>query len=302
MIEPEISESNRSWRARSWLMITEGRKAKISNHFLQIIVWVIGLLVLILQGSSIYRPSFKRKAEIIFVPPDLKPPSTATYIPQVMDRNRDLQEEKTRAREFANVRRGRAPEIERIKPVDLGSHQMIPAGSEVLVTLISGGTNGMVKASLSEPLKADGDVFLPVKTVLLGSGTSSDERLFIEFTKAILPDKTTVKIKALAYDQGDRIIGVKGKKISDYAFKLAASSGLIFLGGMADGMRDEVNLGVSERRRPSMRDAALGGVTTATSELGKDMLEKMKSSDNRVEVAHSTSVLVIFDDAPTKDQ
>ena len=67
-------------------------------------------------------------------------------------------------------------------------------------------------------------------------------------------------------------------------------------------MRDEVNLGVSERRRPSMRDAALGGVTTATSELGKDMLEKMKSSDNRVEVAHSTSVLVIFDDAPTKDQ
>lgn len=51
-----------------------------------------------------------------------------------------------------------------------------------------------------------------------------------------------------------------------------------------------------------MRDAALGGVTTATSELGKDMLEKMKSSDNRVEVAHSTSVLVIFDDAPTKDQ
>ena len=66
MIEPEISESNRSWRAKSWLMITEGRKAKVSNRFLQIAVWTFGLLILVLQGSSLYKPSIKRTAEIIF--------------------------------------------------------------------------------------------------------------------------------------------------------------------------------------------------------------------------------------------
>jgi hypothetical protein len=162
--------------------------------------------------------------------------------------------------------------------------------------LTSGGANGMVKATLTEGLKSDGEVVLPANTVLLGAGTSSEDRLFMEFSKAILPDKTTMKIKALAYDKEDRILGVKGKKISDYAFKLAASAGMIFLGGMADGMREEVSLVPGERRRPSVRDSALTGVTTATSEVGKDMLEKMKSSDSRIEVAHATSILLIFDD------
>lgn len=300
MTEPEISESHRSWRAKSWLMITEGRKAKVSNRLLQITIWIIGLLVLILQGSSVFKPSIKKSAEMIFVPSDLRPPSTSVYVPKVMDRNKDLQDEKEKAREIVASRLRGAPAIERIQAINLNIHQGVPAGSEVLVTLVSGGTNGMVKASLTEPLRVDGDVILPARTVLMGSGTSTEDRLFMEFSKAILPDKSAMRIKALAYDQGDRIIGVKGKKISDYAFKLATSSGLIFLGGMADGMREEVNLGMGERRKPSVRDAALSGVATATSEVGKDMLEKMKSSDNRVEVAHSTSVLVIFDDVPTK--
>ena len=96
----------------------------------------------------------------------------------------------------------------------------------------------------------------------------------MDFSKAVLPDHTNLKIKALAYDSGDRILGVKGNKVSDYAFRLAASSGLIFLGGMADGLREEVSLAPGERRRHSTRDAALNGVTTAASEVGKDMIEK----------------------------
>lgn len=49
----------------------------------------------------------------------------------------------------------------------------------------------------------------------------------MDFSKAVLPDHTSLKIKSLAYDGGDRILGVKGRKVSDYAFRLAASSGLI---------------------------------------------------------------------------
>lgn len=300
MMDHDINESNKSWSAKSWLKIQEGRKTKISNLSLKIAFWLVGLVILILQGSSLFKPAIKRKAEIIFVPPDIKPSPSMSYVPQIIDREKEMAVEKAKARDLAMARQGRASPIERIKSVNLGAHQGIPAGSEVLVTLTSGGTNGMVKAILTEGLRAEGEALLPVGTVLLGSGSSSDDRLFMEFAKAILPDRSTMKIKALAYDQGDRILGVKGKKISDYAFRLAASSGLIFLGGMADGMREEINLSPGERRRPSMRDAALTGVATATSEVGKDMLGKMKSTDSRVEVAHSTSVLVIFDDVPEK--
>ena len=182
--------------------------------------------------------------------------------------------EKARAWEMTLAKHGKPLPVERIKSVKLGPEIKIPAGSEVFVTLTSGGANGMLKAILPEGLKTDGEVFLPPGTVLLGSGASSNERLFMDFSKAVLPDHTNLKIKALAYDSGDRILGVKGNKVSDYAFRLAASSGLIFLGGMADGLREEVSLAPGERRRHSTRDAALNGVTTAASEVGKDMIEK----------------------------
>jgi type IV secretory pathway VirB10-like protein len=214
-----------------------------------------------------------------------------------MNREVELREEKDHARAISQARTGKDPRLERIKTVSFSSHEGVPAGTEAMVVLTSGGANGMVKATLSEGLKSQGDVLLPQGTAFLGSGSSSEDRLFIAFKKAILPDHSVMKIKALAYDKDDRILGVKGKRVSDYAFRLAASSGLIFLGGMADGMREEVNLNVGERRRPSVRDAALSGVATATDDVGKDMLEKMKSQDSRVEVAHSTSVLIIFDDA-----
>ena len=121
MTEPEISESHRSWRAKSWLMITEGRKAKVSNRLVQITIWTIGLLVLILQGSSVFKPSIKKSAEMIFVPSDLRPPSTSVYVPQVMDHNKDLQDEKAKTREIVASRLRGASAIERIQAINLTS-------------------------------------------------------------------------------------------------------------------------------------------------------------------------------------
>lgn len=300
MTEPPIKESARSWRPRMTLMISEGRKARVSSTALKAVIWLAGFLVLVFQAYGLFMPLAKKRADTFFVPPELKSSPHVTYVPKVIDREQDLANEKEKVRAISAMNRGRPIAIERIKAVNLSAEPGIPAGSEVLVTLASGGTTGMVKAILTESLKSEGDVLLPANTVLLGAGASSEDRLFIEFNKAILPDRRTLKIKALGYDKDDRVLGVRGKKISDYAFKLAASSGLIFLGGMADGMREDVSLLPGERRRPSIRDSALTGVTTATSEVGRDMLEKMKSSESRVEVAHSTRVLVIFDDVPKK--
>jgi hypothetical protein len=232
------------------------------------------------------------KKEIFFRTPSLAVAPETVYVPPVTDAKKEMQMERMRAAQGRRV----TLKIEPIKPIRLSQVKEIPSGAEVMAYLSSGASNGLVKAVLSENLKYDGDLILKKGTALIGKGNSSEDRLYIEFTKAISPDKSSLKVKAFAFDKADRIIGLKGKKISDYAFRLAASAGLIFLGGVADGLREDYSSNPFEKRRPTVRDAALNGVSTATMETGKDMMNDLKSREARVEVASSTQVLVIFGD------
>jgi hypothetical protein len=51
-----------------------------------------------------------------------------------------------------------------------------------------------------------------------------------------------------------------------------------------------------------MRDSALNGVSTATSDMSHEVIQGMKNQQERVEVAHSTHLLIIFGDTNDKDQ
>jgi hypothetical protein len=183
-----------------------------------------------------------------------------------------------------------------LKAISLQPKIDVPIGSEVPATLSSGGSNGTVTALLDASVEADGDVVLPKGTLLYGKGNSSDERLYITFTTAVFPDKKKQKVKAAAFDQNDRMEGLKGKKISDYAFKLATSAGLFFLGELADGMRDDNYSNPFAQHRTTVKDAALNGVSTATLETGKNMLQKMNEKKSRIEVKATTKIIVIFGD------
>ena len=299
MTDPQITEepglTNESWRPKFYGLIQEGRKIRLSSGALKVSLFVIGLLILSVQVLSSFKPTMAKKVETIFAAPSVRGNSESVYIPPVMSAAKDYEMEKARAREFAQ-RRLSVGRIEKIKPIKLSQGKGIPSGSEVMTYLASGASNGLVKAVLSQHMKYGGDLVLEKGTTLLGKGTSSEERLYISFTKAVLPDKTEMKIKAFAFDQGDRIIGLKGKKISDYAFRLAASAGLIFLGGVADGLREDTSSNPFEKRKPTTRDAALNGVSTATLETGRDMMDSMKNAQARVEVPSQTPVLVIFGD------
>ena len=240
-------------------------------------------------------PESPVKKEAPFRAPSMHSNASDVTVPAVTDAVKEMARERAEARASAQALRGPV-RIDPIRPVRLSQNQEIPSGAEVMAYLASGASNGLVKAVLSENLKYDGDLFLKKGTILIGKGSSSEERLYIQFSKAVSPDKTTTKIKAFAFDKGDRIIGLKGKKVSDYAFKLAASAGLIFLGGVADGLREDYSSNPFEKRRPTVRDAALNGVSTATLETGKDMMSDLKSREARMEVASQTPILVIFGD------
>lgn len=191
--------------------------------------------------------------------------------------------------------------VDKIQSIDLRAQGNPPAGSETFATLISGGANGMVKAMLSENLMLNGDLYAAKNSILIGKGTSSDQRLFVKFSRLVSPEGKSKKISAQAYDFTDRIRGLIGKKVSDRMFKIAASSALIFLGGMADSMQTSEPNMLGSAPKKSMRDAALGGVAQATTEHGRRYLEEI-DQDNRIEVKSETQFVVIFEDEEDKNE
>ena len=80
-------------------------------------------------------------------------------------------------------------------------------GKAVLVT---GASNGPVKAKLTERLAQYGEEILEAGSVLLGSGNSSNDRLTVQFDKVLTPDGAVTKLKASALDKSDMIAGLKG--------------------------------------------------------------------------------------------
>ncbi len=171
----------------------------------------------------------------------------------------------------------------------------IPPGAETNAVLLSGATNGMIKAQLTEALKVDGVSLLDAGTLLIGEGQSSDERLFIRFNKAVFKNGKFIRVSAQGYDISDKILGLKGSRVGDYTMKLAASSGLYFLSGLASGMKTEEIALPGQARRPQIGDAALQGVSTAAGEQAKQYLEQMKNKAPLIEVKSGSVFIVTFD-------
>ncbi len=176
----------------------------------------------------------------------------------------------------------------------IGSGSISP-GAEARAILLSGATNGMIKAQLTEALKVDGVSLLDSSTLLIGEGQSSEERLFIRFNKAVFKNGKFIRISAQAYDPNDRILGLKGSRVGDYTMKLAASSGLYFLSGLASGMKTEEVPIPGQVVKPHVSDAALNGLSTAASEQAKQYLEQMKSKSPVIEVKAGSVFIVTFE-------
>jgi hypothetical protein len=287
--------SSHSWRTKFYGLIQEGHKERVSPIAIKVIVGCLAIVVATLQifsgvsseSSKNALPSFEG-AKLHFEVSD-----SNLNIP-AFDPQKQREQEIERERKLQRQRQI-PPIVGRLQTIRLSTLKGVPTGTEVQAVLSSGGTNGTVVAKLKESVMVDGEVILPAKTILFGRGFSSEERLFIRFKKAILPDKTEQVIQAQVFDNNDRMVGLKGKKVSDTAFKLAASSGLIFLSGLADGFKtnDSVNI-FGPHSKPNVHDAALNGVATATSEQGMQMLESMKTGQARIEVGAETLVIVIF--------
>lgn len=170
----------------------------------------------------------------------------------------------------------------------------IPEGTLSKAKLLTGASNGRVKAVITENVTVRGDILLEAGTVLIGDGSSTEERLNIHFRKIVLRDGSMAETDAQAADLNDSIAGLKGSKIGNQAGRLAASIGLNFVGGMSMGMTSSDfqtgQMPVSDR----MKNSLLTGASTAALEEGQHMMNDVRSKPIVIEVPKDTEFFVLF--------
>lgn len=170
----------------------------------------------------------------------------------------------------------------------------IPPGSIAKARLISGASNGLVKAQLIEDLSFNGEMLAEVGTIVVGNGSSTEDRLMIDFGKMVLKDGTVQSVRAQACDSSDKMVGLKGSKVSKYGAALAAGIGLNFAGGLAQGLQETQVQNGMVTKKADLKNAALNGAASASIEQSKDILEKWKQQKTVIEVKSGTEICLIF--------
>lgn len=171
----------------------------------------------------------------------------------------------------------------------------IPPGTLVKAKLVTGASDGPVRAELLQDVTVNGERLIESGCQILGAGSSTDERLFIRFDRLVKKDGTTLTIQAQAFDGGDRIAGIKGNKVSTELTKLAAGIGLNFVGGMSDGLQEtEVKGGVAVRSS-SLKNALLNGTAHAALDQSRDLISSYKDKAPRIEVEKGRIIEVMLE-------
>jgi len=170
----------------------------------------------------------------------------------------------------------------------------IPPGWMVKAKLVSGASNGLVRAELLEDLVVNGSTLAPTGALLLGSGSSTEERLYIRFSKLVFQDGRFQSISAEALEESDQIAGLKGSKVGHFATRLAAGIGLHFVGGMSEGLQDTRGEGGAAVKKPTLKNALLNGTEQAAMEEGNEILSSLHNEQPVIEVKAGSIITVLF--------
>ena len=170
----------------------------------------------------------------------------------------------------------------------------IPPGAMVNATLVSGASNGLVRAELTDSLVQSGESLLEEGTVLVGQGSSTEERLFVSFAQAVFRDGSIANIEAQACDRSDKIVGLKGSKLGNKLANIIGSIGLGFVGGFSEGLQETQGQQGVAVRTPSLKNALLNGTATTALEQSKNLMSDLKEQRPVIEVQANEPICVIF--------
>ena len=268
------------WGVGKFLYRQDGKKLTVEGKRA---LWIIVGVFVLSSGFAILRPvTDSTKPTIDFG--SVQAPQVDIVIPEMT--NSDSSRLKRNSE--------RTMKYERAQIISRHRLENVPSGLLVKAKLLTGASNGPVKASLLEAIMVNGEALAEAGAVIVGIGSSSEERLNIEFTKLVFNDGKVQQIRAQACDGKDQTMGLKGNKVAQNASMLAAGVGLNFAGGLAEGLQ-ETNIynGVAVKRN-NFKNAALNGAAKASLEQSKEIIEKWKQQKSVIEVKQGTEICILF--------
>lgn len=172
----------------------------------------------------------------------------------------------------------------------------IPAGTMADAVLVTGASNGMVRARLTTAVSVGGHTEIDPGSMLFGTGTSSEDRLFVQFNQVTFSDGTVGEISAQACDAEDRIVGLKGATVGTKAVNIGGSIGLGLVGGLAEGLQETRGEHGVAVRPPTLENGLLNAVSRTALEQSQNLMSDLKGRKPVIEVSAGERICVIWGD------
>jgi hypothetical protein len=262
-----------------------------TRRFGLITVGVIGVVVIALVVSGPPEDDKSSEAQTVSTPTEipLSSDTAGIALPMFVPGSEEADTKPSTRKGGAKAVKMTGPKLLR-RPHDLA----FAPGTIAKAVLVTGASNDTVKAALTDPVTVNGEELVEAGAVLLGTGQSSEDRLFIRFDKLLFDDGSMQTIDAEAVDSSDKTPGLKGSRVGAYATKIAGSIGLNFISGMADGLQETDTNGFVAVKKPTVKNALLNGASRAAVEESTDLMSSLKSNRPVIAVPEGTHVYVMF--------
>jgi hypothetical protein len=171
----------------------------------------------------------------------------------------------------------------------------ITPGTIAKAKLNTGASNGPVRAELTEDIISNGEKIFESGSLLIGKGSSNQDRLIVQFERLVNREGNQIPIKAQAFDKEDKMPGLKGNKVNTEISKLTAGIGLNFVGGLTEGLQDIENKGGIAVKSSSLKNSLLNGATHAAVDQTKELMDSYKEKAPVIQVEAGKKVIVVFE-------
>lgn len=184
-----------------------------------------------------------------------------------------------------------------LQKIDRTRASQIPPGSEIRARLLTGASNGLVRAVLLESLRVQGENYLKAGETVVGQGQSNEDRLFVRFTQVVHKDGSVETVQGQAVDAEDKTAGLPGSKFKRYAMRYGTAVGLYFVGGMTEGLQERTIVGQQVVANPDAKNALLNGASRAAVEMANDQMSNMRNQPPPISIPAGQEILIVFETA-----
>lgn len=178
--------------------------------------------------------------------------------------------------------------------------QRIPSGANFVGKLLASiDTRSQQRVHVMLPFGGShksGGGSLPPETILMGQFNypGQGERVFITFTKAVLPDGEEISIQAQALSSKDYRSGIIGDYHSNKGSQMASVLGLSMVSGISEVMIEKQGLGQSFNAtpKPNLKNGIYNGVAKITETEANDQATQLAQTPKYVTIDSGSDVII----------